>query len=164
MYDRSLAFLRRAGTIILATTILVWALSYYPTQPHLTEEFRARSATATPEEQARLATEEAGIRLRESYLGQAGHAIEPLVRPLGWDWKIGMATLASFPAREVIIAALGTIYNLGNEQSEESVELAQCDAGGALAGWSTRIYTDSRSVGYGILCALLSVWRDVGDD
>ena len=123
MYDRSLAFLRRAGTIILATTILIWALSYYPTQPHLTEEFRARSATATPEEQARLATEEAGIRLRESYLGQAGHAIEPLVRPLGWDWKIGMATLASFPAREVIIAALGTIYNLGNEQSEESVEL-----------------------------------------
>jgi ferrous iron transport protein B len=123
MYDRSLAFLRRAGTIILATTILVWALSYYPTQPHLTEEFRARSATATPEEQARLATEETGMRLRESYLGQAGHAIEPLVRPLGWDWKIGMATLASFPAREVIIAALGTIYNLGNEQSEESVEL-----------------------------------------
>ena len=123
MYDRSLAFLWRAGTIILATTILVWALSYYPTQPHLTEEFRARSTTATPEEQARLATEEAGIRLRESYLGQAGHAIEPLVRPLGWDWKIGMATLASFPAREVIIAALGTIYNLGNEQSEESVEL-----------------------------------------
>ena len=123
MYDRSLAFLRRAGTIILATTILVWALSYYPTQPQLTEEFRARRATVTSEEQGRLATEEAGIRLRESYLGQAGHAIEPLVRPLGWDWKIGMATLASFPAREVIIAALGTIYNLGNEQKEESVEL-----------------------------------------
>ena len=123
MYDRSLAFLRRAGTIILAATILVWALSYYPTQPHLTEEFRHRRATATVEEQTRLATEEAGIRLRESYLGQAGHAIEPLVRPLGWDWKIGMATLASFPAREVIIAALGTIYNLGRDQNEESVEL-----------------------------------------
>jgi ferrous iron transport protein B len=123
MYDRSLAFLRRAGTIILATTILVWALSYYPTQPTLSEEFHARRATATPEEQERLATEEAGEKLRRSYLGQAGHAIEPLVRPLGWDWKIGMATLASFPAREVIIAALGTIYNLGNEQNEESVEL-----------------------------------------
>jgi ferrous iron transport protein B len=123
MYDRSLAFLRRAGTIILATTILVWALSYYPTQPTLSEEFHARRATATPEEQERLATEEAGEKLRRSYLGQAGYAIEPLVRPLGWDWKIGMATLASFPAREVIIAALGTIYNLGNEQNEESVEL-----------------------------------------
>lgn len=123
MYDRSLAFLRRAGTIILATTILIWALSYYPTQPALKEEFQARRATATPEEQERLTIEESGERLRRSYLGQAGHAIEPLVRPLGWDWKIGMATLASFPAREVIIAALGTIYNLGNEQSEESVEL-----------------------------------------
>jgi ferrous iron transport protein B len=124
MYDRSLAFLRRAGTIILATTILVWALSYYPTQPMLSEEFEAQRATAaTPEEQERLVTEEAGEKLRRSYLGQAGHAIEPLVRPLGWDWKIGMATLASFPAREVIIAALGTIYNLGNEQNEESVEL-----------------------------------------
>ncbi len=123
MYDRSLAFLRRAGTIILATTILVWALSYYPTQPALSEEFRARRAAATPEEQEQLAIEEAGIRLRESYLGQAGRAIEPVVHPLGWDWKIGMATLASFPAREVIIAALGTIYNLGNEQNEESVEL-----------------------------------------
>ena len=123
MYDRSLAFLRRAGTIILATTILVWALSYYPTQTTTTVAFRARHATAAPEEQARLATAEAGERLRGSYLGQAGHAIEPFVRPLGWDWKIGMATLASFPAREVIIAALGTIYNLGNKQNEESVEL-----------------------------------------
>jgi ferrous iron transport protein B len=125
MYDRSLAFLRRAGSIILATTILVWALSYYPTQSQLTEEFQARRATATAEEQTRLDVEEAGARLRGSYLGQAGQAIEPLVRPLGWDWKIGMATLASFPAREVIIAALGTIYNLGNEENEESVELRE---------------------------------------
>ncbi len=123
MYDRSLAFLRRAGTVILATTVLIWALSYYPTSTVLTEEFHARRAAAPPEEQARLATEEAGLRLRESYLGRAGHAIEPFVRPLGWDWKIGMATLASFPAREVIIAALGTIYNLGSEQNEESVGL-----------------------------------------
>jgi ferrous iron transport protein B len=125
MYDRSLAFLRRAGSIILATTILVWALSYYPTQPHIAEEFQARRVTATVEEQERLDVEEAGARLRGSYLGQAGQAIEPLVRPLGWDWKIGMATLASFPAREVIIAALGTIYNLGNEKNEESVELRE---------------------------------------
>ena len=125
MYDRSWAFLRRAGTIILATTILVWALSYYPTQPHLTEEFDTRRATATEEERAQLDIAEAGARLRGSYLGQAGRAIEPLVQPLGWDWKIGMATLASFPAREVIIAALGTIYNLGNEQDEGSIALRE---------------------------------------
>ena len=125
MYDRSMAFLKRAGSIILATTILVWALSYYPNQDLVSEEFETRRATATEAELALLESEVAGIRLRESYLGQAGRAIEPFVQPLGWDWKIGMATLASFPAREVIIAALGTIYNLGAGQDEESVELRQ---------------------------------------
>ena len=123
MYDRSWAFLRRAGTIILATTVLVWALSYYPNQNRVAEEFQARRAAAAAEEIDHLNIAEAGARLRESFLGQAGRAIEPFVRPLGWDWKIGMATLASFPAREVIIAALGTIYNLGGDQKEGSVEL-----------------------------------------
>ena len=123
MYDRSLAFLKRAGTIILATTILVWALSYYPYSDQITHEFAARRAAAPAAAHDSLAVEEAGERLRQSYLGRAGQAIEPLVEPLGWDWKIGMATLASFPAREVIIAALGTIYNLGSEQDESSLEL-----------------------------------------
>ncbi len=125
MYDRSWAFIRRAGTIILATTVLIWALSYYPNPAHITEEFRARRAVASADEQERLDSEEAGSRLRASLLGQAGRAIEPVVHPLGWDWKIGIATLASFPAREVVIAALGTIYNLGSGQDEGSVELRE---------------------------------------
>jgi ferrous iron transport protein B len=52
-------------------------------------------------------------------LGRAGQGIEPLFRPLGWDWKIGVGVLASFPAREVIIATLGTIYSLGGDVDEE---------------------------------------------
>ncbi len=56
----------------------------------------------------------------DSFLGMAGKKIEPIVKPLGWDWKIGVAALASFPAREVIIATLGTIYALGAEENEES--------------------------------------------
>lgn len=138
MYDRSLAFLRRAGSIILATTILVWALSYYPRpeprpEPHPAGHSPRNSAemdgnwvvtgTAEPVESAAFEDAAAGRRLGNSYLGRAGRAIEPFVEPLGWDWKIGMATLASFPAREVVIAALGTIYNLGADQSEDSVEL-----------------------------------------
>lgn len=91
--DRAKAFVRRAGTIICAMTIIVWALAYFP-QPGT-----------------------------ESALGQMGHWIEPAVRPLGWDWRIGMAALASFPAREVVIAALGTIYNIGSEVTETSTGL-----------------------------------------
>jgi ferrous iron transport protein B len=58
--------------------------------------------------------------LENSYLGRMGHAFEPAFKPLGWDWKIGVAVLASFPAREVIIAALGTIYSLGSDVDEEN--------------------------------------------
>lgn len=128
MYDRSLAFLRRAGSIILATTILVWALSYYPQpesrpEPHSDPNRADTSGQTAASEAATVEHDVAGRRLRNSYLGRAGREIEPFVAPLGWDWKIGVATLASFPAREVVIAALGTIYNLGAAQSEDSVEL-----------------------------------------
>jgi ferrous iron transport protein B len=125
MYDRSWAFIRRAGTIILATSILIWAASYYPVQEDVTRKYDQLRAGASSEDVSRLDEQEAGERLRNSYLGRAGQAIEPLIRPLGWDWKIGMATLASFPAREVIIAALGTIYNLGSGEAEDSVELRE---------------------------------------
>ncbi len=124
VYDRSWAFVRRAGTVILATAILIWALSYFPNRPDITERYdalRAGAADAAAVEE--LDRREAGEHLRASFLGQAGIAIEPLVRPLGWDWRIGMATLASFPAREVVIAALGTIYSLGDGTDETSPEL-----------------------------------------
>ncbi|MEK6238861.1 MAG: ferrous iron transport protein B, partial [Planctomycetales bacterium] len=61
--------------------------------------------------------------MRNSYLGRIGRAIEPVVKPLGWDWRIGCAAIASFPAREVVIGVMGVIYNLGEDQDEESVDL-----------------------------------------
>ncbi len=67
---------------------------------------------------------ELGSRLiADSFLGRMGRAIEPAVRPLGWDWRIGVGAIASFPAREVIIATMGTIYSLGNDVDETSGEL-----------------------------------------
>jgi ferrous iron transport protein B len=62
---------------------------------------------------AALDNEAAGEYLRQSYLGRVGRTIEPVVRPLGWDWRIGCAVIASFPAREVVVGTLGVIYNLG---------------------------------------------------
>ncbi|MFB3784743.1 MAG: ferrous iron transport protein B [bacterium] len=72
---------------------------------------------------ARLNNQEAGDYLRHSWLGRMGHIIAPLAEPLGWDWRIGMATLASFPAREIIVAVLGTIFNLGADADEYSLSL-----------------------------------------
>lgn len=94
MWQRVRIFLRRAGTVIFAISILLWALARYP---------RAEPG-ATAERQ-----------LASSALGRVGHAIEPAVRPLGYDWKIGVSMIASFAAREVFVSTMGTIYSASTD-------------------------------------------------
>jgi ferrous iron transport protein B len=126
-YDRGKAFVTRAGTLIFATSIVVWAAGYFPAS-HSEQDTVIRQIEAFPlvaeDDSAQRAEldklskrrNEIGSQLIEkSFLGHIGHAIEPAVRPLGWDWRIGVGAIASFPAREVIIATLGTIYSLGDE-------------------------------------------------
>jgi len=130
--ERGWLFLRCAGSIILAVSIVVWAALYYPhdtaavdSQPAIMQ-LQAELDAAAPESErhARLAAqldrERAGAMQRQSYLGRAGRAIEPVFRPLGWDWRISCAVLASFPAREVVVASLRVIFNMGDEVDGES--------------------------------------------
>ena len=103
-----------------------WFAGYWPGDHSRQYELQARLEAIDPEDASReaIATElksERARLLEESTLGQIGHAIEPAVAPLGWDWKIGVGAVASFPAREVIIATLGTIYSLGGEEDEEGL-------------------------------------------
>ncbi len=84
-----------------------------------------QSLAAKQDELADVQNHIAGTYLEKSYLGQMGKAIEPAVKPLGWDWKIGAAAIASFPAREVIVATLGTIYNLGEGVEADSTPLQE---------------------------------------
>jgi ferrous iron transport protein B len=137
MLDRGWAFMRRAGTLIFAVTILVWAAGYYPRQPDaidpqlrgqraaVAERLAAAAGSADEDDWAaelqQVDNQIEGAYLRQSFLGRAGHWIEPVVRPLGWDWRIGCAVIASFPAREVVIATLGVIYNLGGDEGEETL-------------------------------------------
>ena len=102
------SFLSNAGTTILAVSIVIWALGSYP-KPTAADP---NAAVAADGETADAV--DRGNALRQSFLGMAGRAIEPVVRPLGWDWRIGCAALASFPAREVVLGTLGVIYNLGD--------------------------------------------------
>ncbi len=158
--NRVQSFVTRAGTVILAITIIIWALSYYPRSAEITADFDNRiasvqttfaeqraelesqtgpeAAESTPDftsarmetltqdyetELRRLEGERAGAYLSDSYFGRLGRLLAPMFAPLGWDWKITMATLASFPAREVIIATLGTIYNLGSDENDSATPL-----------------------------------------
>jgi ferrous iron transport protein B len=92
-------FLRRAGTVILALSIVLWALATFP------------RTTVSPDVAPAVAQE---TQLANSALGRFGRAIEPAVAPLGYDWKIGVSILASFAAREVFVSTMGTIYGVGD--------------------------------------------------
>ncbi len=124
MWTAGKKFVVGAGTVIVLVNLLVWTLGYFPRSESVRTAVEARG-TAAGWTDERVEQELAGEYLRESFLGQMGHAIEPVVRPLGWDWRIGVAVIASLPAREVVVATMGTIYNLGEDTDEESESLRE---------------------------------------
>jgi ferrous iron transport protein B len=189
MIDSGWAFVRRAGTLILASMILVWALLYFPSshpeggtypariaqqmeqtreqRQHLEElENRMRaerqqlaSQGDNPAAQERIAQLQEQMKplreaiapinalqvqwTRRSFLGRLGQALEPVVRPLGWDWRIGVAALASFPAREVVVGTLGIVFQVGKADTEairDEDNPADTDLGQALqaAHWENK--------------------------
>ena len=139
VWQRCQLFLRRAGTVILSLSIVLWALATYP---------RAKLDATLPEAQRQEA------QLGYSALGRFGHAIEPVVRPLGYDWKIGVSIVASFAAREVFVSTMGTIYGVGDNQEAALQDRlrGERDPNGAL------VYTPLIAVGlmvfyvYALMC------------
>jgi ferrous iron transport protein B len=129
LLGRARIFLKRAGTVIFAVAVVVWALAYYPRsaevqQLYAQQEAILSSQLAGEELDAaleRLDNEEAAAQMEQSLLGRAGKVIEPVFAPLGWDWKISAAVIASFPAREVVVAVLGTVYAVGDEADEATL-------------------------------------------
>lgn len=133
MLEAGWAFLRRAGTLILASMILIWALLYFPNTDASGAKYDAKLAeiaeqAETAEDDVKESLEKQANELRgewkrNSLLGQFGRSLEPVFRPLGWDWKIGVAALASFPAREVIVGTLGILYDQGDVDEEKEEQL-----------------------------------------
>lgn len=129
LLDRVRVFLHRAGTIIFTVAVVVWALTYFPRSPEIEQtraaaETQARATLSGPVLEQRLAeigNQAAADHIAQSWLGRAGHAVEPAFRPLGWDWKVSAAVIAGFPAREVVVAVLGTIYAVGEEADEQTL-------------------------------------------
>ena len=161
MVDRGWAFIYRAGTLIFAVSIVVWAALYYPRTADVSglekkkaeieswESFSPALGTALMIGQevavGDVDNEIAGTYQRDSYLGRAGRAIEPAVRPLGWDWRIGSAAVASFPAREVVVATLSVIFNqdadVDVEDEEQSGRLTAAMKNATWEGTNRPLFT-----------------------
>lgn len=119
--EKTRAFIEGAGKIILALSILLWFLgSHGPSgtfgkaEEIVTEQFAGKGLS-----EEEIQDEVQGYKLRSSYIGIIGSGIEPVFRPLGYDWKISIAVLTSFAAREVFVGNLATLYNIGSQGEEE---------------------------------------------
>jgi ferrous iron transport protein B len=139
MYERGKLFVYKAGTIIFAMTVLVWAALYFPRNPALAaqveESFPAAYAAETGTDASSVraaldAGDEAALDARDhavdaaltsqSYLGRFGRFIQPIFDPAGFDWKVSVAIASSIPAREVVLSTMGVLYNLGGDVDHKS--------------------------------------------
>ena len=132
LLDRAKAFLLRAGTVIFFVAVVIWALAYFPRSDILINEFEIQKQqieSSTQQAEGKklailsLENQLAAAQMEQSLLGRIGKTIAPLFKPIGWDWKLSAAVVASFPAREVVIAILGTTYAVGSDVDAEDETL-----------------------------------------
>lgn len=117
--EKTKSFVVGAGKIILAISIILWVLaSYGPGDFNKAQEIVTAQTAGQQLSEQEIETQIASFKLEHSYIGIAGKAIEPAVKPLGYDWKIGIAIISSFAAREVFVGTLATIYSVGSEEEE----------------------------------------------
>jgi ferrous iron transport protein B len=117
------AFVFEAGKIIVAISIVLWVLaSYGPGDKIAQSEARVRQENPTLQG-VKLQNKISAEKLENSYAGHFGHFVEPVIRPLGYDWKIGIALITSFAAREVFVGTMSTIYSMGGEVDDENATI-----------------------------------------
>ena len=129
-FDRAKIFVKQAGTIILAISLILWALSYYPksSPPAAAAAMNAQAAQLAQSGDTGKADElraaagrlTAQNSLQNSFAGKIGHVIEPVIAPLGYDWQIGIGILSSFAAREVIVSTMAIVYGVGKDTAEKN--------------------------------------------
>ena len=126
IYTKAKMYLKKAGTFILAATILIWFASTFPLQKDLQESYAQKIESATTQEAKESLEFELQEQLIEnSYLGKTGQFIEPLFAPLGFDWKMSVALVSGLAAKEVVISTMGVLYSLGGEVDETSSALME---------------------------------------
>lgn len=123
---KALMYLKKAGTFILAASVLIWFMSNYPKYPDIEEEFNQKIELAiNDEDKANLENELSLYNLENSYLGKLGKVSEPFFAPLGFDWKMAVALETGLAAKEIVVSTLAILYGLGEDNDENSSTLIE---------------------------------------
>ena len=133
MWDKTKHYLKKIGTIILLGVIIIWALEYFPRETKNSNQFQTElkqinSNQKITETEKQLQLEEVELkmesdRLVNSYLGKIGKAIQPLMSPLGFDWKMSISLVAGLPAKEIVVSTMGVLYQ--SNETENTVNLQE---------------------------------------
>ena len=124
IWEKTKTFIFEAGKVILAISIILWVASSYGPSQRMEEAIHITTQQAQRENLSHEDTEKrlAAAKLENSFAGIFGKTIEPLIAPLGYDWKIGISLISSFAAREVFVGTMATIYSLGSTDDELTVK------------------------------------------
>jgi ferrous iron transport protein B len=142
MIEKAKLFVVDAGKVIMVISLLLWALSSFG-PPGARDQVRTayeKAITENPEKANELRAGRDAALLENSYAGIAGHVIEPVIKPLGYDWKIGIALITSFAAREVFVGTMATLYSVGDQDGEDNQTLRQ-KMKAAVKPDGTKVYT-----------------------
>lgn len=142
MVEKAKIFVVDAGKVIMVISLLLWALSSFgpPAAREQVKSAYEKSLAQYPDRADELKAGRDAALLEHSYAGIAGHVIEPLIRPLGYDWKIGIALITSFAAREVFVGTMATLYSVGDQDSEDNQTLRQ-KMNAAVKPDGSKVYT-----------------------
>jgi len=122
MISKAGIFVKQAGKVILVISLVLWMLASFgpPGAMRQVEEKYALLVRERPQQAEELEQQMKSEKLEHSFAGMLGHAIEPAIRPLGYDWKIGIALITSFAAREVFVGTMATLYSVGDREANEA--------------------------------------------
>jgi len=127
MWEKGKQYLKKMGTVILTASIIIWALGYFPRDTEYSQDYDAiiaqAEANGDDETAAQAAVDKEAERQEASYIGRIGHAIEPIIKPLGFDWKIGVSLFSGMAAKEIVVSTMGILYQADEEADENSVSL-----------------------------------------
>ena len=125
MYEKSKTFVLEAGKVIIAISIILWVLASYGPSDRFDEIDKKYTAIEAQKDSVQISTLErdrSAEKLENSYAGILGHTIEPAIKPLGFDWKIGIALITSFAAREAFVGTMATIYSVdGGDENVSTI-------------------------------------------
>ena len=130
MWHKGQQYLRKMGTVILVASILIWALGYFPRNVEYSKDYDTQIASVQTNPQlselekenqvSHLTVEQEAERQEKSYIGQLGHAIEPVISPLGYDWKMGVSIISGLAAKEIVVSTMGILYQADLQADENS--------------------------------------------